>query len=246
MALATLSQLQSWLGSTSDEAAMNAALSISDRAVRSWLGRNVELAEYTEFYDGLGWPDIVLRQFPVVIKTTIAESETELYPEVWLDAAGYYGANADGFDADSELTYGEDFAILIDQSGYAGPDTQATASKSGILRRLGNGLRSEILGRPSGSLSSRWRQAVWPVGQGNVKVHYWAGYVCIPEDISGAVLQMAAMLYRTKSWGGAFINAGRLGEYSRNLVSAMNGNGPMADQVGSMAMLLAPYRELVA
>lgn len=228
VALASLHELEIHSGVTGEPEALNAVLRICNQAVLSYLGREIEEATRTEFYDGMGHGDIALRNFPVNLATT---------PQVWLDDSGYYGAGEDAFASSTALTNGEDFVIV--------PNT-STLSRSGILRRLGTGLRGDILGRPYSSLAARYRKSVWPMGQGNIKVTYKAGYKPVPADISGAVLQMATKLYKTKAWGGDFINAGaRLGEYSRGLASALNGNGIMADSVGTFAMLLAPYRELI-
>jgi hypothetical protein len=252
VAIAELSDLKLHLGitTTDKDAELGAVLSISNQAVLSFLGRPVELAERTEYHDGYGMPDIVLRVWPVVFSYTGSDGVTvTCEPQCWVDPTGYYGDNPDGaFDDDTELEFGSEFTIRRDDSVPTSDCvSNATYGRSGILRRLGTSIRGDVvLGRPASSLASRYRQAVWPVGQGNVKVTYTAGYPVMPADITGAALQMAALVYKTKTWGGGFINAGaRLGEYSRGLVQALNGSGPMADQVGTFAMMLNPYRDLI-
>lgn len=43
---------------------------------------------------------------------------------------------------------------------------------------------------------------VWPRGEGNIKVSYTAGYTVIPEDLAGAVMDLARIVYQSSQDGG--------------------------------------------
>jgi hypothetical protein len=228
MALATLDQfkLQIDVSDTDSDTLLQQLLDIAEKSVLNYVPTFMEQDEVTEYYDGNGQVDLPLRFKPVNLDST---------PEVWLDPNGFYGQGTDAFGTSSVQTLGSDFIIVPDGPGQ---------SRSGLLRRLGLGFRVDSVGRPYGSLATRYRRSVWPIGQGNIKVTYTAGYDPVPADVTGAVLQMAALMHRTRLYGGNFLPSERLGEYAYTLTSALQGNGALADQVGSMQMLLRPYLEL--
>lgn len=226
MALANLSQLQSHLSLTSANSTLNTTLQqILDEscaAVVSRLGRDIESNTYTEYLSGTGQKDIVLKQRPINTAANFA---------VYLDPVGYYGQGANSFNSTTTLlNSGVDYAVIPD-----GPNS----SNSGILRRLGTGFSTGFWGRPYGSVSTSYRYAVWPVGDGNIKVTYTGGFANVPADIQGGVLQLAATVYRTRIYGGMFQAAESLGEYRETLVALMQQPGAM--QPGGVAYFLKPY-----
>lgn len=228
MALANTTQLKTHLSitNTSQDTLLQQLLNGAGDAVLSYLGRPIEQSNYTEYLSGNGQRDLMLKNRPVLTNTAT----------VYLDQKGYYGAGTDAFNATTTaLNSTSDFAVI--------PDSPNNLSNSGILKRLGFGW-GLTPGRPAGALATPYRQAVWQVGDGNIKVTYTGGFANVPADITLAVLQMAAVVYRTRKYGGQFLSAESLGQYRNDLVAALNGNGPLADQVGSFAFSLRPYMTL--
>ena len=226
MALANLSQLQNHLSLTSANSALNTTLQqILDEscaAVVSRLGRDIEANTYTEYLSGNGQKDLVLRQRPINTAANFA---------VYLDGGGYYGQATNGFNSTTTiLNSGVDYAIITD-----GPNS----SNSGLLRRLGTGFSSGFWGRPFGSVATPYRYAVWPVGDGNIKVTYTGGFANVPADIQGGVLQLAATVYKTRLYGGMFQAAESLSEYRESLVAIAQ--HPSAMQPGGVMYFLKPY-----
>lgn len=229
MALGTVAGLKLHLGisGTDQDSLLTQLLAMAEAAVLSYIGRPIEQASFIDFYSGAGQRDIALRVWPVSL--TVA-------PVVYMDQAGYWGQGT--YASDTLQTQGTDYAIIRDRT------TVGEQSRCGLLRRLGLGFSFTSIGRPYGSLATRYRQSVWPVGEGNIKVTYTAGYATVPADITLAVYQLAATVYNNRFFGGAFIASERLGEYSQTLHSALNGSGALADVVGSVAFSLRPYLDL--
>lgn len=161
-----------------------------------------------------------------------------------VDAARWAADGSPGpFGAGTELALGRDFALAMDATAGAGT--------SGLLVRLGGGGGrggdwpmggSGLWGGDPYHLSAGYRAAGWPVGQGNVKVRFTAGWHewDLPPDIQLAADQFAATVYRTRRYGGAGQASSRhLGEYSYTLMMTPPRN--VADQIGSVQQLLAPY-----
>lgn len=228
MALANLTQLRSHLSLTAANSSLNTTLQqILDEScasVVSRLSRDIEASNYTEYLSGNGQKDLVLKQRPVnTAAATIA---------VYQDQLGAYGAGNNSFNATTSLlNYGTDCVVIPD-----GPNT----SNSGVLRRLGSTFGTAFIGgHPAGALSTPYRYAVWPVGDGNIKVTYTGGFANVPADIQSGVLQLAATVYRTRLYGGLFQAAESLGEYRTTLVALMQ--QPNAMQPGGVAYFLRPY-----
>lgn len=172
MALTTLEAVKTHLGmeqaDTSLDAQINQMLAAVDAAIKKQLKQQFEQATYTEYYDGLGFEFLYLRQTPVLVDDI----------EVYEDSNGNYGQTSGAFAAETLLELGEDYAVQVDQ-----PDG---TSLSGVLVRLvgvwGGRLLSgptELTGRPAASL-------------GTLKVVYTAGYDPIPDDLALAANQVVA------------------------------------------------------
>lgn len=231
MPLATLAQLKLHLDitDTTQDALLQQLLDIATSAVCNYIPSYGEEQTLTQYYDGNGQIDLPLKRRPVNLNVT---------PQVWIDTGGYYGQGDGAFPDSSSQTYGSDFIVIPDDTG------SQVQSNSAILRRLGLGFRFDVIGRPYNSLATRYRQSVWPAGQGNIKVTYKAGWSAVPMDVTGAVLDMAALCYRTRLYGGTYIaNSERLGEYSYTLAMALNGQGPLSNNLATVQGKLAPYRE---
>lgn len=143
-------------------------LGIASNLIEEFLGvgDGLEFKARTEYYPGSGTQQLLLRHRPVISSTA---------PRVFVDSAGYFGSASGAFDAaTTELTYGTDFALKIDQSDGT--------SRSGILIRI-NDLWKKPQIRQVGYLSPFVGPAF-----GNVKVIYSAGYTTdgLPAAIRNA------------------------------------------------------------
>ncbi len=153
-------------GDTREDAKLSFLITLASSWIFEMLGRqDVAQAARTEYYDGTGTQLLLLRHRPVLTSPTI---------QCWVDQSGWWGAASGAFGSSTELTYGTDFSLKIDQ-----PDG---TSRSGILVRL-NSFWPERTLRQAGMLSPyQW------TGHGCVKVTYTAGYTVatLPPLLRGA------------------------------------------------------------
>lgn len=116
LGLTTLSRLKLALGKsvtdTSEDDKLLTLLDAAEAAVARYLNRNLLQATYTEYFDGMGRPTLVLSHRPVVSVTG-----------VWVDPVGYYGQSAGGFAASTALTQGADFALIAPGTNEKNPGT---------------------------------------------------------------------------------------------------------------------------
>jgi hypothetical protein len=190
-----------------------------DDAVKRYLGRNVEAEDRTDYYDGNGQRDLILRHPPISAITN-----------VWVDATGSYGDGPNAFASTTLQVAGQDYVLVRDDG---------TRSLSGLLRAVGFGFNGALTAYPS-NIAAKWRRRVWPVGEGNVKVEQRSGWEegDVPRDILLACDQFGAFVYRTATYGGLYIGSSvHLGEFSKSLL-ATRGQYP---EIGSVQQLLAQY-----
>lgn len=233
--LADLDSLKLMLGVTgsSQDDLLTLHLQAADQAVKTHCGQSFESAEYTEFYSGNGQRDLVLRHRPWCYAVKIGDVVVTTPTRVWVDQSGAWGHNPTAFGDDTELTLGTQFSPQSDNGDYG---------YAGLLRRLGMGHDWFATGGvPSGRLAMPYRHACWPVGDGNIKVHYAAGYIAVPNDLKHAVLTLAAALNRTGKFAGQTIASESLGEYAVSFLSY-----GQSQEMTSVRSLLANYRELDA
>ncbi len=183
----------------------------------------------TEYYDGNGTVDFQLNRRPVT-------SITNLY----LDRSGAGGTAPNAFPAETLLTAGTDYYLVIDSKFGDG------LSYSGYVRRIGGGVTygwpySSYAGggwpsnryQPGGQLST----GIAPC-PGCIKVTYQAGYRLIPYRIKLAVWNIATM-------AGQMAADGRLAQSESaegHSVSFM----PYADQammIGSVQQVVGNLRD---
>lgn len=192
-------------------------------AIKDYCKRDLEQAPYTEFYNGTDRPELVLRQRPVLL-TGLA---------VYYDAQGNYGQTSGAFASGTLLTLGTDYALELDAGG--------TESTRGILRKIGMGGAGWPFWYPgfAGGRLSASKLAGWPLGYGNLKVTYTAGYDPIPASITQAADQLVTWFVRNTP-SGAVLQSESLGAYS---YSVMQQSLPGAPELGSTRQLLGRYRE---
>lgn len=115
---------------------------------------------FIEFYDGQGYPDIILR------KPWVANCSA-----VYLSSFGNYGGGTNAFAPASLLTQGTMYMLVLEQPSRC---------QSGLLRMLSNNFygwfpSDYMWGQGSAPLSYS-TQPRWPRGTGNVKVVYDWGF----------------------------------------------------------------------
>lgn len=128
----------------------------------------------TEYYDGTGTQQILLKSRPVYTTPSI---------EVYFDEGGNYGAVSGSFDSGTTaLTYGSDFVVRVDQ--------EDGTSRSGILIRL-NSVWPKRSYRQQGLLSP-----FFGPNPGCIKVVYSAGYTVdnMPEPLRMASVSLVAKI----------------------------------------------------
>ena len=154
----------------------------ASRIIDDFLGKPApELKSRTEYYQGTGTQKLLLRQRPVFTSPLI---------QVYLDETGYWGSTSGAFDTvTSPLTYGEDFALQVDQ--------EDGSSRSGLLYRISGGWERPAV-RSRGFLSPY-------IGgpNGNIKVVYTAGYSpdTLPSPIRFACNLLVARMRHLFPWG---------------------------------------------
>jgi len=151
----------------------------------------------------------------LILDRTPVTAVTSLY----VDGDGYYGQGSSPFESDTAWTQGTDFAIRrVDES----------EENAGILLALG-------------SIDFQ-APATWPVGRGNIKVTYTAGYTAIPKDLELAAHLLAGQVYKMAEKGMAGPVGGEtFGEYSYNLLSNASVGGL---EMMTLRSILGRYRKV--
>lgn len=165
-------------------------------------------------------------------------------PVVYMDPNGFWGNGPNSFapptatSTGTLLVNGVQFSLVMD--GSAG-------SNRGLLRRIGNSGPggggayagwNQVYGA-SGKLGS-WRVPGWPLGQGNIKVLYSAGYAPdqIPADLTYCANMLVAQMIRIQP-SGTNLSSESLGGYSYSTL--VDGDNP---EMGTLRGMLRDYREI--
>jgi hypothetical protein len=138
---------------TSQDPKLNLFIESASALIEEFLGRPLAFASRTEWCSGTNTQILNLICRPVYQTPT---------PVVFQDDYGYYGQSSSGFQPTTQLVYGADFVLAIDQ-----PDG---TSRSGQLVRI-----NEFWERPRvrrGGLLSPYLDH----GLGNIQVQYSGGY----------------------------------------------------------------------
>jgi len=211
---------------TTYDAMLQALIPQAETAIKRYCGRDFDQTIYPGvstdgtgdggFYSGDGTRSLLLRQRPVVSITS-----------VYLDSAGRWGTNADGFDSTTLLVAGTDYSLRYD--GYLG---SAKCSYCGILERIGATWPATRWYTP-GALTLDLQP-----GQGNVKVSYVAGWTTVPSDVVQALALTVAYWRRIGAKGGNIASESQ-GAYSYSMAGAIAAGLPVEARE-----LLARYKEL--
>ena len=221
--LATLSDIQQIPGmSAYTTAYLTLVLTGADKAIKTFLKRNIEQENLTEFYSGNGRPDLPLNQYPVSAVTTVHE-----------DPNGYWGQGSGAFPATTLLTVGTQYAIEKDNGG--------SLSHRGLLRRLGWGPAWWPQTYGSGKLAAS-RAPSWQVGWGNLKVVYTAGYTTVPADIQYACQTLVVWMAKIQPFGGRPVSSESFESYGYSIIAQLQSGGP--PELGTVLQCLKAYREI--
>ena len=169
-------------GDTSEDAKLMLLIASATDLIEEFLGRRgLFYRERTEYYKGTGTAKLWLNARPVYETPT---------PRVWINQLAFWGeAPGTPFDSSNELTYGEGFALQIDQDNRT--------SRCGILVALNRPWPKPTL-RQVGYLSPY-------VGEdrGSIKVQYTAGYSVedMPAGIRTACNLLVMRLYQVTPYG---------------------------------------------
>ena len=160
---------------TSEDRKLNFFIEYATNWIEEIINRpGLSFKSRTEYYNGTGTTNLLLRSRPVFLTPTI---------QVFVDDAAYYGSADDAFSADTALTFGEDFCMDLRNSDDG-------TSKNGIMVRLGGvwelrpkrdvGMLSPYMGAPFG----------------NIKIIYSGGYTVdsLPSTIRMACNLIVARL----------------------------------------------------
>lgn len=222
---ATRAALQLPANDDTKDVAINANLAAADAVLKMYCKRDLEPPSepYVEYHSGRGRRILVLRQRPILSPDDIVG--------VWLDQTGYAGQGEDAF-TDDPLEIGRNFMLRIDGSNGS--------SESAILEMIASPFVSYGQG---GTLWGGPRGAVWPRGQGNIKVEYTAGYNPIPDDLIRAGALLCALMVRTgpSATGSAALTSESLGGYSYSLSYPGTDDPP---EITSARQILSRYREV--
>ena len=153
------------------DATLEDILDGAEASAELYLGYALTGATVTDYLDGQGVPELVLPRKGVASVTSVYE-----------DSGGRYGDNPDGFDTDSLLEEGVDYALQV-----KGPD------RTGILVRYG--------GVWAPSRIRRWRRLADGklAAYGSVKVVYTTNDVA--ADVAEAIYLEAAARYMAGATG---------------------------------------------
>lgn len=182
-----------------------------------YTGRQLDApaAPVTEYYDGSGTQYVYLRQRPVT-------SVTSLY----MDQNGYYGQAPNGFDPTlSLLTQGTDYYVENFVQDERNPSRIVMITNPWAFGIL-------FIGEPIGAPRN-----IWPIGQGNIKVTYTAGYTQCPDDLELACFQLIAMVKNSRPIG-QFKGQVTMGSAAYTLLNDMSNPA-----VGGIRSTLAAYKE---
>ena len=216
MAIASVTEFKTHLGisGSGSDSLYQTYLDQASAIITRKTGLVFDSASATEFYQGTGTNQLVLRRRPV---TAVAS--------VYVDDSAYFGFASGAFGSSTLLTAGEDYALDL---------VSASLSRSGILYRIGGvwpGTQyrsgSELVGGEG-------------PGLGNIKVTYTAGYSSTPSDLKLAGILLARVIMLSSSNGGQMVQSESLEYYSYTL----KGSAEAAADMHSVTAIVNAYREV--
>lgn len=179
MLLTDIHELKSVLevkaGDRSEDKLLGFLIEQASSWIEEYLGRpGLEKKERTEYHRGTNTHLLPLRCRPVYATPTV---------QVYVDQGGYFGAASGAFASTTQLTYGTDFALQLDQE-------DSGLSRSALLIRV-NDVWPKTTARRRGYLSPFLGDT-----PGSIKVVYTAGYTVdtLPAVVRNACNFLVARL----------------------------------------------------
>lgn len=232
MALTTVANVMAVPGMSTpqlSQAYLEALVASADSAIKEFLKWPVESATYTHYFSGKNQQELILK-WPYVTSIT----------NLWVDANGNFGQTPGAFGSGTLLTSGTNYALEIDST----LDDGTPVSRRGLVQMLGGGPlgvwpwpywqglnQGKLAGAPG---------PIWPLGRGNIKVQYVAGFTTVPSDLQYAATMLVADMARNQP-SGQPLNNESLGAYSYGIAQqAAEGNYPTLSSIGP---ILRRYRE---
>lgn len=234
--LITPAQAAAYLGIPEASAPTQALIDAAETLLLSYIGRPLISAERTEYYSAVpGQKMVRLRIWPCASVNT-----------VHIDPQFEFGQNTSVTDP-LLLVKGQDYALVWNTTGDA---------SQGLLEYFGlanggygwTGPYTPLTGYGL-SPAARCANFGWPVGQGNIKVVYTAGFTTIPEDFKIAVAYQARWLQLNGGNAGSYMDSETLGQnsYTRGKFDTLPGM-KVAGAVGiiqpMVAQMVAKYRDI--
>jgi hypothetical protein len=202
-----------------------------ESAIKKYLGFNPERVVYAgttaEYLSGTGHERLQLRKgLPVI-------SIQNLYE----DNGGYFGQLSGGFASSSLLTRGSDY--ILEYTDVL--DDGTNVSLSGHVLKIG----AFTTVRPEQWLPTHYGK--WPMGQGNIKVEYTAGWSTLPGNIvlaTNIAVSHHALKVRqnAENQSDALITSEHLGDYSVSYATEAETEDLDAFLPRRSRALLQPYR----
>lgn len=234
--LITPTQAAGYLGIAVASAPDQTLIDTAETLLLNYIGRPLTSASRTEYYSAVpGQKTVRLRIWPVASVTT-----------VHVDPRLNFGQNT-LITTPQLLTAGQDYALIWNESGVA---------SQGLLEYFGlanggygwTGPYTPLTGYGL-SVAARNANFGWPVGQGNIKVVYTAGYATIPDDFKIAVAYQARWLQKVGTNAGIVMQSETLGQNSYTMADmasmvGMKVAGPVGLLDPYVAQLVAKYRDV--
>lgn len=234
--LITPTEAAGYLGIAVASAPSQTLIDTAETLLLDYIGRPLISASRTEYYSAVpGQKTIRLRIWPVASVTSVN-----------VDPRYNFGQNAN-VTAPLLLTAGQDYALIWNTSGVA---SQGLLEYFGLVNG-GYGWTGPYAPLTGYGLSVAARNANfgWPVGQGNIKVVYTAGFTTIPDDFKIAVAYQSRWLQKVGTSAGVIMQSETLGQNSYTMADINTPAGmKVAGAVGiiqpMVAQMVAKYRDV--
>ncbi len=204
-------------------------IAATDKSVKDFLKWRVESATYIHYFSGKNQQELVLK-VPFVTSIT----------NLWVDQNGSWGQAPNAFPAGTLQVDGVNYALEMDGE----LDDGTPVSERALVQQLGGGPlgtwpwpywqglnQGKLAGSPG---------PIWPLGRGNIKVEYVAGFTAVPADLSYAATMLVAEMVRIQPSGTPLQNES-LGAYSYGIAEqSAEGKYP---NLASIGPILRRYRE---
>lgn len=163
MALTTTANVKSYLAITESthDTILGTLVTQAEKMIFSYLGKNIESAVYTEYYDGDGSDELHVDQYPIISVTSIHNDTERVFgSDTLIDSDNYVIYENEGiirlFNDESSFTIGKRNIKIIYTAGYASVPSDITLAANKLVahlfnRRGADGHTQETLGSYSTS-----------------------------------------------------------------------------------------------